>query len=121
MRDFLAIAKALADGTRLRALMALRDGELCLCQLVDLLELAPSTVSKHLNMLYAAGLLERRKESRWVYYRLASRGASPTVRQLLKLVTQSLANEATIMDDASALRCVLEKDAAELCQVYTRS
>ena len=68
MRDFMAIVKALADENRVRALMALRERELCVCEIIELLGLAPSTVSKHLSILYQAGLLESRKDGRWVYY-----------------------------------------------------
>ncbi|MCH7885562.1 MAG: winged helix-turn-helix transcriptional regulator [Planctomycetes bacterium] len=46
MRDFLAVAKALADRNRVRALIALKRGKLCVCQIIELLGLAPSTVSK---------------------------------------------------------------------------
>ncbi|MCX7006705.1 MAG: metalloregulator ArsR/SmtB family transcription factor [Kiritimatiellaeota bacterium] len=51
MQDIMDVLKALADETRLRALCALRNGELCVCQLIALLDLSPSTVSKHLSIL----------------------------------------------------------------------
>jgi DNA-binding transcriptional ArsR family regulator len=51
MRDFLNTARALGDETRVRILHALAGRELCVCQLVELLELAPSTVSKHMTIL----------------------------------------------------------------------
>jgi AhpD family alkylhydroperoxidase len=50
--------------------MALWDGELCVCQMIELLGLAPSTVSKHISILRPAELLESRKDGRWIYYRL---------------------------------------------------
>ena len=79
MREFMAAAKALADENRVRVLLFLRDGkELCLCQIVEMLGLAPSTVSKHMAVLYQAGLVESRKEGRWIYYRLPASGASPS-------------------------------------------
>jgi len=59
MREILAIAKALSDESRLRALVAVKDGELCLCQIIQVLDLAPATVSKHMNLLQQAGLVER--------------------------------------------------------------
>ncbi|RME31442.1 MAG: transcriptional regulator, partial [Candidatus Zixiibacteriota bacterium] len=61
----------LGDDSRLKAALALREGELCVCQLIELLGLAPSTVSKHLSILKQAGVIESRKKGRWVYYRLA--------------------------------------------------
>src|ERR1017187_7221762 len=76
MRDCLNITKALSDENRLRMLMALRDGELCVCQLTELMGLAMSTVSKHLSILYQAGLVAARKDARWMYYSLPRKGVS---------------------------------------------
>lgn len=70
MRELLAVTKALSDPNRVRALMALQAGELCVCQVIELLGLAPSTVSKHMAVLCQARLVETRKEGRWVFYRL---------------------------------------------------
>ena len=60
MLEFMNITKALADENRVRILLALhgRD-ELCVCQLIDLLQLAPSTVSKHLFILRNARLIKQ--------------------------------------------------------------
>ena len=61
MREFMKITKALADENRVRALLALRRGELCVCQITELFGLTASTVSKQLSILYQAGLVD----SRW--------------------------------------------------------
>lgn len=60
MLDFMAIAKALADENRVRLLLALQKQELCVCQLIELIGLAPSTVSKHMSILRQARLVEAR-------------------------------------------------------------
>jgi DNA-binding transcriptional ArsR family regulator len=75
MLEFINITKALADENRVRILLALngRD-ELCVCQLFDMLQLAPSTVSKHLFILSNARLIYSRKEARWIYYGLNKEG-----------------------------------------------
>jgi DNA-binding transcriptional ArsR family regulator len=65
------IASALSDATRVRILMALCGGELCACQIVMLIGLAQSTVSKHLSVLKQAGLVTSRKCGRWIYFKLA--------------------------------------------------
>ena len=70
MRSTLRITKALSDIQRLRILMILRAGELCVCQIIAVVGLAPSTVSKHLSILSAADLVDSRKDGRWAYYRL---------------------------------------------------
>jgi DNA-binding transcriptional ArsR family regulator len=114
----LRIAKALSDETRLRALLALRAGELCLCHVVGLLELSPSTVSKHLDILCQAGLVQRRKDGRWCYFRLADRGASPVVRSALRWVLAAPADDVTIAKDAQRLASLRRKDLQELAACY---
>ncbi len=77
MKQALQVFGALSDENRVRMLFALRHGELCVCQLIELMGLSPSTVSKHLSILRDAGLLDSRKEGRWVYYRLANQTILP--------------------------------------------
>ena len=60
MRGCLAITKALSDANRVRVLMGLTTGELCVCQIIEMLSLAPSTVSKHMSVLRQARLVESR-------------------------------------------------------------
>ena len=91
MREVLDITKALADGNRLRVLMALTGGELCVCQIVELLQLAPSTVSKHMSILRQARLVESRKDGRWMYYRLPDRDAPKAVKDAVAWVRRHLA------------------------------
>jgi ArsR family transcriptional regulator len=59
---------ALSDATRLAALDMLRDGEKCVCELQDQLDVAQSRLSFHLKVLKDAGLVEDRREGRWSYY-----------------------------------------------------
>lgn len=118
MRDFLKIAKALADESRLRALLSLRGGELCLCQIVDVLGLSPATVSKHMNVLHDAGLVERRKDGRWHFYRLAGEDANPSARQALGWALADLDGAPSLREDARRVREVRRKDLEELSRCY---
>ena len=79
MFDFMNITRALSDENRVRVVAALRDRELCVCQLIDMLELSPSTVSTHLSILRTARLLNGRKEGRWMHYSLADDRRRPMV------------------------------------------
>ena len=103
MFDVLAITKALADENRLRALCALGGRELCVCEIIEMLGLAPSTVSKHMSILRQARLIEGRKQGRWMYYRLAGRDASAAVRNALKWVGQSLKDDAQVAKDKKVI------------------
>jgi len=114
----LAVTKALADETRLRVLMLLVPGELCLCQLIAVLELAPSTISKHVSILAAAGLVERRKEGRWHYYKLTGRGAPVHVRQALKWVLTSLEDQSVVLRDRKAYDAIAGQSLDDLSCCY---
>jgi DNA-binding transcriptional ArsR family regulator len=116
MRGFMNITKALADENRVRMLLALRGGELCVCQITELFGLAPSTVSKHLSILYQAGLAESRKEGRWIYYRLPGRSAPVAVRRAIEWVAQSVNGEPQVVDDAARLKKIQTMDPVELCR-----
>ncbi|MFD5213289.1 ArsR/SmtB family transcription factor [Microbacterium sp. NPDC058345] len=68
-----ASLKALADPTRLRILSMIAahaDGESCVCDLTDPLQLSQPTVSHHLRVLTEAGFLEREKRGTWAYFRI---------------------------------------------------
>jgi len=116
MREILDITKAMADGNRLRVLMALAGGELCVCQIVELLQLAPSTVSKHMSILRQAGLVEGRKDGRWMYYRLPGREASKAVRGAVAWARRSLAESPQTVQDARKLKAILAMDPEEICR-----
>ena len=118
MKEFLSITSALSDPTRLRALLSLREGELCLCQIIDLLSLSPSTVSKHMDLLHQAGLVERRKKGRWQLFRLAGPNAPAMVRRALRWTLDSLAEEPALLADAKKLCCVRKKDMEEVAACY---
>jgi DNA-binding transcriptional ArsR family regulator len=120
MDDTIAIAKALADRTRLRILMALTGGELCVCQIVELCSLAPSTISKHLQLLNHAGLIDARKDGRWIYYRLAEKGAPDNVRGALKWVRGCFSDDAAISADRKKLEKITAKDKEALCRIQAK-
>ena len=110
------ITGALADETRVRTLLALRQGELCVCQITELFGLAPSTVSKHLSLLFQAGLVESRKDGRWIYYTLPGRSAAVHVREALDWVNKSLGKGPQAVEDSRTLKKILKQDPTELCR-----
>lgn len=112
--------KALGDETRIRAVLALRDHELCVCQIVEFLELAPSTVSKHLQILKEAGLVESRKKGRWVYYRLSETDARGVPIAALDLILATAQNTQTARADNRRLKNILKCDPEELCERQNR-
>src|SRR5512143_792494 len=108
------VLKALGHPVRLRLVAMLRGGELCVCQMTAVLDLAASTVSAHLTDLKRAGLVEDRKDGRWVLHRLA-RDAAATAH--LEPVWSSLARDLQVEADARLLRELRRVPVEELCRV----
>ena len=121
MFEFLNITKALAEENRLRILLALDGRELCVCQIIELLELAPSTVSKHMTVLRQARLVNGHKDGRWMYYRLADGGAPAKVKEAIAWVKKSLLKDERIRNDAKRLKEILKIDREVICSRQTRS
>jgi ArsR family transcriptional regulator len=88
MQGAVTFAKALADATRLRVIAALRQRELCVCELCDALEATQSTLSTHLTSLREAGITRTRKQGKWIYYRLSDE-AAPLIETFLRHFTDA--------------------------------
>ncbi len=82
----LHLFKGLSDPVRLRIVhLLVQRGELCVCHLTDALGLPQSTISRHLNTLRSAGLVEADRRGKWVYYRMQESGAHiDTIAELIK-------------------------------------
>jgi ArsR family transcriptional regulator, arsenate/arsenite/antimonite-responsive transcriptional repressor len=115
MREVVTIAKALADENRVRILAMLQGRELCVCQVVELLELAPSTVSKHLSILRQTRLVEGRKHGRWMSYRLADDEAPQAAKDAIRWALHALGTDKQLEKDAHRLKHILEIDPEVLC------
>ncbi len=120
MKNLLEIYKALSDPNRLRALAALDGHELCLCQLTELLHLAPSTVSKHMSLLSQAGLVKSRKNGRWVYYSLVDKLSGSPAREHLDLILSESRNDLLMISDRKKLKEILRTDPEILCKTSTK-
>ena len=86
VRPVSRLFKALGDETRLRIVALLSHGELCVCHLHEALGLSQPNVSRHLAVLRAAGVLEDRRDGKWVHYRLLPQQDPDCERQLRALV-----------------------------------
>jgi ArsR family transcriptional regulator len=77
--------KMLSDKSRLTMLALLREGELCVCDLVDLTGLSQPGVSQHLKKLKTVGLVNETRKSQWIYYSL-NISDKPYVQQILSTI-----------------------------------
>src|ERR1700754_2217555 len=83
MDRLVAMLRAAGDPTRLRLLLLLRQAELTVSELIEIVGQSQPRVSRHLKLLCDAGLLERFKEGSWVFYRAADAGAGAELGQVL--------------------------------------
>lgn len=95
------IFKGLADPTRLRIVALLLERELCVCDLMAVLRLPQSTVSRHMIRLKSAGLVLDRRTGKWVHYRLES---NSMVDDLQRLLHRHLTKTEQFKKDAANLR-----------------
>ena len=114
INDLAGAFKALAEPHRIRILKMLAIRPLCVCEITEILQLAPSTVSKHLTMLRDAGFIMDQKEGKWVNYYLEDNSNRPCVRELQSLLSQWLGDDETIRRDAELVRIA---DRYEICKV----
>lgn len=121
MRRIVRTTKALADENRIRIIGALSGRELCVCQLIELLCLAPSTVSKHLSILKNARLINSRKQGRWMYYRLADQRVSRANSQAIEWILRSIAETDRFVQDNKCIEQILKIDPEILCSQQNRS
>jgi DNA-binding transcriptional ArsR family regulator len=109
------VAKAITDPNRVQILKLLEGGQLCVCQITAVLKLAPATVSKHLSALKTAGLVQQRRDDKWVYHRLAERQFNAYAAPFLALLRASLADDPTVTEDQRVLAAVNATPLQILC------
>ncbi len=106
--------KALSEEVRLRILALLQEGELCVCDLVTVLGLPQSTISRHLSYLRHAGLVQGERRGVWMYYRLAA-GGDRLADDLLRLLADHLPSAGPVRRDRQVLAAHLADKTRDRC------
>ena len=103
MNDLIKIFKALSDKNRLRIYKMLQQKSMCVCEITAILELAASTVSKHLSILKEAGLITDHKNGKWVDYELQTAAGNTYLTGMLPLLNFWLNDDTQILADRARL------------------
>ena len=106
MRNSVKLFKALADTNRVRIIKMLEVKSLCVCELTEILQLAISTVSKHLSILRNAGLIIDTKDGRWVNYQLNFSEAPKLVADTLAMINNTAESNTVFESDAEQVQVV---------------
>ncbi len=80
------IFKAFCDEQRLAILELLQDGEKCACELLDKLDISQSTLSHHMKILCDSGIVDGRKDGKWMHYSISECGTEH-VKKLINEIT----------------------------------
>ena len=117
MNNYVNVFKALADKTRLRImrLLSITDRQVCVCEIMDALERPQYLVSKHLNILKNAKLVEGERKGTWVYYSPLKKDSAFN-RQLFKLLKGQL-SDAEFLEDEEKLKRRLQLREGDTCVV----
>jgi len=114
MNKALSLFKALSDRNRLRVIAALMFyPELCACQITELLKVTGATVSRHLGILVSTGLLDSRKDGRWVYYTLKK---TDEFKVIMRWIKTEFGESELIHKDMKAVKEITNLDVEDLCR-----
>jgi len=116
MQTMVSIMKAMSDRNRFRIVAALQaQTELCACQITELLQVSGATVSRHMGILAQAGLVESRKDGRWIHFQLKT---NPPVDMgpVLKWIREGVKKSPQGAADRLSLNKILSIDKEDLCR-----
>ena len=103
MNELAAGFKALADPTRLRLLNLLQHGELCVCDLMEALDVPQPKVSRHLSFLKKQQWVDGRRAGKWMHYTLSTPRQAVLVK-VMDILQEHLGDSAMTQRDAARLR-----------------
>lgn len=116
LRAYEDVMKAAADPTRVRILKILEGGELCVCQVIAVIALGQSTISKHLFLLRAAGLIKDRRDRKWIQYSLDGRSGNPYAGALLRKIRKWLNDDPVIVKDRERTAMARQIGPVAICE-----
>ncbi len=112
IKDNTKLFKALSDPNRLRILKMLQSKSLCVCEITAVLNLATSTVSKHLSILRDTGFIIEEKDGKWVNYMINPKPSDPRISSVLSTLDFWISNDSLIISDKQKIQKV---DRNEVC------
>lgn len=112
LKEKLQIFKVLSDPNRVRILKMLQVKGLCVCEIAVVLNLANSTVSKHLSILRDSGFIIEKKDGRWVNFQINTTSSDQRVTAILSSLDFWISNDEVVIADKEKVKTV---DRYEVC------
>lgn len=115
LNEYEEVMKAASDPTRIRILKILESGEICVCQIIAVIQLSQPTISNHLSLLKSAGLIKDRKEKKWVLYSLDGKDADGYAGRVLRNLRGWLDDDPLIASDRERTVIARELGPVRIC------
>ena len=113
MRELVDIAKVLSDETRLRMLKLLLEREICVCEMLEIIELSESQISRNFKMLAEVGFLRRWRDGRCIVYAIDRESGNGYCEAVLDLLAKSYNEHELVRKDRERLRQVIAEQVRE--------
>src|SRR4030042_5267598 len=107
MKEIAIIFKALSDDTRLRVIKLLQERELCVCELMQVLDMSQPRISRHMSVLKNAGFVDDRREGKWVHYFLCNGTDNEDIKRILQSFSQMANDNKLVQEDKKKLKKAL--------------
>lgn len=118
MEDIVKVFKALSDETRLRILTLIEQQELCVCEVMQILNMGQSRISHHLNILRDAGLAKARRKGTWTFYSSAGSESSLYHARIMEILNNWIKKDDLARIDLANLgKCIANRAENECCSL----
>lgn len=108
MKRTIEVCKALSDESRFRIFMLLASRKMCVCEFLEILDIAGSTLSAHLKILKQAGLIDQHKDGRWIEYFLNT--ADPEIASLYTFLDTQMVQDRSVIEEDRAIAATLTRE-----------
>ncbi|MDH5231099.1 MAG: metalloregulator ArsR/SmtB family transcription factor [Gammaproteobacteria bacterium] len=110
-----SLFQLLSDETRLRSLVLMQQhGELCVCELMQVMQLVQPKISRHLALLRDASLVTDRRQGQWIYYQLNPE-LPLWLKQIIETASQQSALETAFAQDEKNMQLMLNRAKQNIC------
>ena len=116
MRELIKIFKALSDETRLRMMKLLQHRDLCVCEIMQAMDISQTRASRNLGVLKNAGLIVDRREGLWVHYSINRKKSNDYHQAIEKVLQNWLEDETLVMEDKKRLSRAVKPGKMKVCK-----
>jgi len=109
MQKILEILKILSDETRLKVVYLLKEDELCVCELMKVLRMSQSRISNHLRILRNTGIIEVKREGKWMFYSMAKNTLDKALLEIIQNIVDKIDEEKYLLREKTLINKLISR------------